>query len=199
MPAPHIRFYSPQELETFADAFLKKFHRPFDSLPVEIDTIVEADLDIRILPFSCLEQRYGLHGYLALSLKKIYIEQYIMDEESFEKRYRFTVAEEVAHLLLHKDLFKDVETPQEYLNTFDKITESEHTRMDMDAKRLAEAVLMPAEIFRRECLRLITESKSRQVNTKPTFYSILANKFNVSEDAIGYRFWHLGLYNQISL
>lgn len=199
MPHPRIRFYFPQELETFAEVFLEKFHNPPDSLPIEIDTIVEADLDIRILPFACLEQKYGLHGYLALSLKKIYIDQYIMDDDSFERRYRFTVAEEVAHSLLHKDLFKDVTTPEEYLIALDKITESEHARMDIDAKRLAEAILMPADLYRRECLKIATEIVDKNKPVKAILSLRLASKFNVSEEAVGYRFRHLGLATQIDL
>jgi len=199
MPHPKIRFYTPQELETFAEIFLEKFYSSGESLPVEIDTIVEADLDIRILPFSCLEQKYGLHGYLALSLKKIYIDQYIMDEESFERRYRFTVAEEVAHSLLHKDLFKDVTTPEEYMVALDKITETEHARMDIDAKRLAEAILMPADLYRKECLKIATEISGKNKSTKSVLFLRLANEFNVSEEAVGYRFRHLGLDSQVSL
>ncbi|MEW6009571.1 MAG: ImmA/IrrE family metallo-endopeptidase [Candidatus Omnitrophota bacterium] len=199
MASPKISFYTPQELETFAEVFLEKFHKPADSLPVEIDTIVEADLDIRILPFSCLEQNYGLHGYLALSLKKIYIDQYIMDEDNFERRYRFTIAEEVAHSLLHKDLFKDVKTPKEYLDALDKISESAHAQMDIDAKRLAEAILMPAVLFRKESLRIATEIGKNNKTGKSSLFSKLADKFNVSIEAVGYRFRHLGLATQIVL
>lgn len=149
MPTPQIKFYAPQALESLAEAFLDEFDKPVDSLPVEIDLIIQRDLKIEIIPFISLEQRYGLHGYLALSLKTIYIDQYIMDTDSFERRYRFTLAEEVAHLILHKNLFAGVKIPEDYLETFDKISEGERLRMDLDAKRLAEAILMPAELFRK--------------------------------------------------
>ena len=153
-----IKFYTHQELESIAEVFIDAFHKPTDSLPVEIDTIVEADLDVRIFPYSQLEERHGLHGYLALSLKKIYVDQNIMDSDLFERRYRFTIAEEVGHYLLHKDIFADVETPEDYINAYGKISAKEYGKMDMDAKYLGGAILMPTELFRRESLAYATNT-----------------------------------------
>lgn len=199
MPSPKIRFYSPQELETFAEVFLDKYHKPPESLPVEIDTIAEADLKIGVIPFSSLEFLSGLHGYLALSLKRIYIDQRIMDEDIYERRYRFTVAEEIAHLLLHKELFSEVETPKDYFDVLDKISEREHARMDIDAKRLAEAILMPAELFRKKCINAATNLKGKTPVTKGMLFKKMANLFAVSEIAVDYRYWHLGLRGQIEI
>lgn len=202
MSAPQIRFYTAQELELLAETFIKEFHKPPESIPVEIDLIVQRDLHIDILPFSCLESKYGLHGYLALSLKTIYIEQYIMDVDNFERRYRFILAEEIAHLILHKELFSGVKEPEDYFKALDKITEFEHGRMDLDAKRLAEGILLPAEIFRKETLRVLADlPKTNEppiIKRMKLFYK-LADMFNISEEAISYRYRHLGLSTQFEV
>jgi hypothetical protein len=70
MHSPVIKFYLPQALEQLAEIFIEKFHTPSDSLPIEVDVIAQRDLGIEIMPFSCLELKFGLHGYLALSLKQ---------------------------------------------------------------------------------------------------------------------------------
>ncbi len=196
MSPPLIQFYSPQAIEGLAQAIVEKFHKPLNSLPVEIDVIVERDLEIRIMPFSRL-QTYGLHGYLALSLKTIYIDEYLMNEDYCENRYRFTVAEEVGHLLLHKDLFKGVKSPDDYLKALDQITSLQHARMDNDAKHLGEAILMPAEIFRQRALSYSNESPHAGDGKRIEVYNKLAEDFSVSPDAINFRFMHLGLFDQI--
>ena len=189
-----IKFYTHQELESIAEVFVENFHKPEDSLPVEIDTIVEADLDIRIYPYSSLEDLHGLHGYLALSLKKIYVDQNIMDSDLFERRYRFTVAEEVGHYMLHKYLFAGVETPEDYINAYGRISAKEYGKMDMDAKHLGGAILMPTELFRKECLSYATNTPGI---TSDVLFKYLAGQFNVSPLAVYYRFRLLGLKEQI--
>ncbi len=189
-----IKFYTHQELETMAELFLEAFHRPQGSPLVEIDVIVEADLDIRIFPYSNLAGRHGLHGYLALSLERIYVDQNIMDSDLFERRYRFTVAEEVGHYMLHRDLFTGVKTPEDYLNAVDRISTKEYGKMDMDAKYLGGAILMPTELFRKESLGYATNCTGL---TQDELFRYLANKFNVSEIAVSHRFRVLGLKDQI--
>lgn len=189
-----IKFYTHQELETMAEVFLEAFHKPQDSPLVEIDMIVEADLDIRILPYSNLETFHGLHGYLALSLKAIYIDQNIMDSDLFERRFRFTVAEEVGHYMLHRDLFAGVKTPDDYLNAVDRISSKEYAKMDIDAKYLGGAILMPSEIFRKESLDYATNATKV---IEDELFKRLSNKFNVSTHAVSRRFKVLGLKDQI--
>ncbi len=199
MPSPKIHFYTPQELEAIAEVFLKKYHHPPDSLPVKIYTIAEADLKIEVYPFLGLEREYGLQGYLALSLRRIRIDQRIMDEDRYERRFRFTVAEEIAHLILHKELFEGVETPEDYIDAHDKISERENTRMDMDAKHLAEAILLPTELFTKQTLKFAIASKKNVQLTKEGLFKKLADIFVVSTSVVDYRFWRLGLGRQIEL
>lgn len=189
-----IKFYTHQELETFAEVFLDNFHKPKNSFPIEIDVIAEADLKIGIYPFSELEERYGLHGYLALSLEKIYVDQKLMDLDLFEKRYRFTVAEEIGHYVLHKNIFDGVKTPEDYMDAYGKISAKEYAKMDMDAKHLGGAILMPSDLFRKKSLEYAT---SVPVLNSGSLFRHLSNLFNVSPLAIYHRFRVLGLKEQI--
>ncbi|MBI4680411.1 MAG: ImmA/IrrE family metallo-endopeptidase [Nitrospirae bacterium] len=189
-----IKFCTHQELETIAEIFLDAFHKPKDSLPVEIDVIVEADLDIGIYPYSELQERHGLQGYLALSLKKIYVDRNIMDSDLFERRYRFTIAEEVGHYMLHKNIFADVKTPEDYIDAYGRISAKEYAKMDMDAKHLGGAILMPTELFRKESLAYATNTPGL---TSDELFKYLSGVFNVSPLAVYHRFRVLGLSEQI--
>lgn len=120
-----------------------------------------------------------------------------MDEDYCENRYRFTVAEEIGHLLLHNNLFKGVVTPEEYLKALDKITSIEHARMDKDAKHLGEAILMPAGIFREKALNHSNDCSNTGIAKRVEVYKKLADDFKVSPDAVNFRFVHLGLFHQI--
>ncbi len=189
-----IKFYTHQELESIAEVFIETFHKPSDSIPVPIDVIVEADLGIGIFPYSALEEKHGLQAYLALSLQKIYVDQNIMDSDLFEKRYRFTVAEEVGHYLLHKDIFANVKTANDYINAYGRISAKEYGKMDMDAKHLGGAILMPTESFRKESLSYATNTLGL---TRDELFRHLGRVFNVSTIAVQHRFRLLGLKEQI--
>ena len=97
MPSPHIRFYTIAELEEVAEIFISKFNDPPNRIPIEIDLIAERDLNISIIDFSMLREKYGLEAFLALGKKTIYIDTALMDLDLYLNRYRFTIAEEIAH------------------------------------------------------------------------------------------------------
>ena len=199
MAPSDIRFFTPAELELAASFFLEEYNKPQNLIPVEIDLIIEREFDIRVLDFGGLQEFHGLEAYLALGCHTIYVDRNYMDLEKMERRYRFTLAEEIAHFILHKDLFKGVKTVEEYLKVSDELSFGERSRMQRDARRLAGAILMPADIFERK-------AREQAVGTSLTGASLrniviipyLANIFNVSEATATVRYEQLGLDSMIN-
>lgn len=197
MAPSNIKFFSPEEIELLSSLFLKQYNKPPDSIPVELDLIIQRELGIDILPFFELQNRHGLEAYLALGCKTIYMDGYIMDQDKMERRYRFTLGEEIAHFILHKDLFKGVKTIDEYLVVVDNVSTKEYLRMQQDARRLAGAILMPAQIFRDKAVEQAIGSTEKGSNLKNiVIIPFLANVFNVSQTSASVRFDQLGLGNQ---
>lgn len=193
MPDPHITFYPIAVLEETATVFLSKFNTPAIPHPIEIDLISEKNLGINIIDFSMLREKYGLEGFLALGKKTIYIDENLMNNDSFYNRYRFTVAEEVAHTILHSDLFKNVKDIEEYFDAFDKLKHFQIARMDQDAKYLASAILMPTEPFTELATEYITESEAEGQILRYGTVEKLAKKFEVSFETASIRFEQLKL------
>jgi len=198
MSDPFIRFYTVAELEEFAQVFISEFHKPADILPIEIDLITERDLGISVISFSMLRERYGLEAFLALGKKTIYIDTALMDSDAYINRYRFTIAEEISHRILHGDLFKNVENIEEYFSALDKIRHFEQAQMDKDAKYLASAVLMPTGIFTKLSTDYSTELNGKGQILRYNVVKKLAKEFVVSTETASIRFEQLKLERLIA-
>ena len=97
--SPSILSYD--DINKHVEQFLEDQH-PSGTLPVPIEEIVDLNLRLNIFPFPGLQRDFDIDGFTSKDLTTIYV-----DEEIYSKRparYRFTLAHEVGHLILHKDL-----------------------------------------------------------------------------------------------
>lgn len=100
------------ELQKIGDEILEKVNKDNPYYEVDIDRIVETHYNIRI-EGAPLSWEHGLEGYPCLGGHKIFIDSNLMNDDKQDRRYRFTLAEEFAHIILHRDIWKDVNTPEE--------------------------------------------------------------------------------------
>src|SRR2546430_809327 len=100
--APYLPY---DDLRRKAQAFLEK-HNPHGTIPVAIEAIVEFDFGIDIVPTPGLQEAFEIVGYISKDLRSIYVDQYVFEHR--EKRYRFSLAHELAHRILHADLFEQL-------------------------------------------------------------------------------------------
>jgi Zn-dependent peptidase ImmA (M78 family) len=80
-----------------------------DRTPIDVFTFLEIDLGLNPIPFDDLKARYDVEAAIMADFTGIYLdaEQYILMEHGPEwrlKRLRFTVAHELGHFFLHRDL-----------------------------------------------------------------------------------------------
>ncbi len=198
MVPPDIKFFTHSQLELAASLFLDQYNKPAGSIPIEIDLIIEKELDIRIMPFTGLLEFHGLEAYLALGCRSIYVDNNLMDLDRLERRYRFTLAEEASHLILHRDLFKDVKTVDEYLAASEELSIEARKRLQRDARRLAGAILMPSDSFERKAREQAAGSQyAGSLLRDFIVIPYLSNVFNVSEGTTSIRYEQLGLIRAI--
>lgn len=90
-----------------------------EKFPVDVEEICDS-LGINIIPVSNLYRTFSIDAYISSDFKTIYV-----DNSGFEKntpRYRFSVAHELGHLILHKHYYpKDVASVNKWLNVSQKI------------------------------------------------------------------------------
>lgn len=93
---------SYEQIRRAADAFLSK-HHPSRKLPIPIEEIVELLLAIHIVPLPGLQETFEIEAFTTSDRREIYVDDFVY--KSRYRRYRFSLAHEVGHITLHKELY----------------------------------------------------------------------------------------------
>ena len=139
---PDIPIYSYEDLRNKADDFLRK-HNHSGDIPIPIEEIVEFDFGINIVPVLGLQREFEVEGFTSGDLKDIYVDEYVYTDRI--TRYRFTLAHEIGHIVLHRHLydthkFKSIHGWKEFINS---MTEEEHSWLEYQGYSFAGLVLVP--------------------------------------------------------
>jgi Zn-dependent peptidase ImmA (M78 family) len=187
-------FLSPEEIEARVQEFLKKVH-PENTLPIPIEEIVDLKMGIHIVPTPGMMAVSGVDAVTSHDLKQINI-----DEEQVYKipnRARFTLAHEVAHIVLHKDFIEsqNFKTEQDWRNFV--LNDLHRDPMEVQANMFSAFLLMPSDHLDREFAQAKKELASNPTfkNSKfpddktlaPYLAKKLSLKFEVSEKAMDNR------------
>ncbi|MHC4404727.1 MAG: ImmA/IrrE family metallo-endopeptidase [Planctomycetota bacterium] len=196
-------FYSYEDLRRKANAFLVQ-HHPDGTIPVPIEEIVEFQLDMDIVPTPGLRNLLEVDGFVTSNLREIWIDQYVYD--NYASRYRFTLAHEVGHCVLHSDvfsaqLFRSIDEWKTFVNS---IPDKEHSWLEYQSYAFAGLVLVPKnplELAAREC---VDKVKSEGIDLYENWdfawsriAAFLAKQFDVSSQVIEKRLEKDGLPNDL--
>jgi Zn-dependent peptidase ImmA (M78 family) len=188
IPVPHLSY---EQIRTKADSFLAQYN-PGKKIPVPIEEIVEFSLGLNIIPLPGLQKAYDTVAFISSDFKSIYVDKFVLEDR--ERRYRFSLAHEVGHYLLHKDClsaftFKSIE---EWKTFQCDIDDESNGWLEFQAYSFGGLMLVP-----REPLALCKTSLEEQIRktgmdaTTDAAQEIvserLAIKFNVSKEAIDKR------------
>jgi hypothetical protein len=127
-----------------ADAFLAQ-HHPDCTIPVPIEEIIEFELGMDIVPTPGLHQFLEVDGFITSDLQEIWVDQFVYD--SRPGRYRFTLAHEVGHSILHADIFRSrtFHSVAEWKTFVNSIPDKEHGWLEYQAYAFAGLALVPRE------------------------------------------------------
>lgn len=138
----NLQRFSYPKIGTLADNFLKKYNPSF-SLPIPIEEIAEGKLNIKISPIKGLRQKHDVDGCLDSTLSTIFIDLdlYINNEN----RTRFTIAHETGHIILHSQIFSDLEikTEEDIFKLTVNTTDEDYGWLEYQAYAFAGHVLVP--------------------------------------------------------
>ncbi len=136
-------FLPKEVLREKAAEFLDKSN-PKCEIPVPIEKIVEFDFRLDIVPVPGLQDSFDVVAYLTQDRQEIRVDKYVF--ESRENRYRFSLAHELGHFILHPDLFEHLEF-HDITSWKDAITngisEKEYSFVEYHANCFAGLVLVP--------------------------------------------------------
>ena len=136
-----MKNYSNDELEKIASDFLSQRGTSVkDGQRLMVDVILE-QMGYRFVPAKGLSSKQGVDAYVAKDCETIIVDAELMDSGSL--RHTFTLAEELAHIILHIR----GRTPAIVSKEIQNLSHRGYTRMERDAKYLGAALLMPKVAF----------------------------------------------------
>ena len=189
--SPPIRDYSTREISRRAEEFLKKYHSSL-SLPVPIEEIIEFQFRIDIVPLHGLHRAFEIDGFISSDLTTISVDAFV--QESRLGRYRFTLAHEIGHVVLHRDFFHrhTFTGIGEWKEFAQSISPRDYGTIEWQAYQFAGLILVPPKALRpkyNEAIELargtgIVKGKHIAPPGQQYIASWLAKQFVVSSEVI---------------
>lgn len=138
-----IPFISEDELARMADQFLRE-HRVWGQIPVPIEEIIDLDLQINVIPIPGLKSVCDTDAFISSDFSEISVDASVYSHRN-ENRYRFSLAHEISHYLLHQDLFAayPVYDIEEYRAFRAHISPESYDRLEIQANCMARFILVP--------------------------------------------------------
>jgi Zn-dependent peptidase ImmA (M78 family) len=168
---------------------------PEGTLPINMEKVIEIRIGLDIEPIHGLLNLIDMDAYLKMDLTGIVIDCDCYMKEKFSNRLRFSLAHELGHYVLHREIYKKMifTTPQEWKDFIDYLPESEYGSFEWQSNEFAGRFLVPYEALLArvnelpEVLRQVTllnylEKEPDAVLSRVS--SFLRKPFGVSEDVI---------------
>jgi len=179
MKKNRVRFIPYDEIGKVAKSVLEKYELS-ENIPVDIERLLEHKLKINIIPHPLLLKSNRINSYTSSDFKDIYVDEYLIDRLEFQ--YRFTLAHEYGHMVLHKYFYTNeykngFKSINEYKGILSSISRDEYDRLEYQANCFAGHLLVPTSH-----LKNLFKSKLKRY-----IYSITKEigKFN-REDVVDY-------------
>jgi hypothetical protein len=189
-----VRYISPAALEQKAQEFLAAHHAT-PSIPIPIEEIVEFKLHLNIIPFPNLSREFDVDGFLTVASDAIYVDQRQMLNQ--QTRFRFTLAHEVGHWILHRDLYEgaNVQDLNGYLCFYASLDESVIDDFEFQARNLAGRILLPEAQFLSAALTSLSKARKMLPSNASdklvcgAIARLVAPGFNVHHQVAETRLW----------
>ena len=161
MPLPfRAPILSYEKINELAEEFLKKYGIG-SKLPIPIDEVIEFEYGIDIVPFPNLQRDFDIEGFISGDLSRIYVDDFVFQKRLF--RYRFTLAHEIGHLFLHKDLIRNIRPTSvaEWKDFILQVDQEAYEWVEWQAYTFAGLVLVPRKLLKEDFVRRIDALKKK--------------------------------------
>lgn len=98
-----VEYLSHEHLRKRAAEWLLRYHSS-GAIPVPIEEIIDVQLKIDIVPVPGLRGSFDVEAFITSDMTAIYVDEHIY--QHVENRYRFSLAHEIAHAVLHQKVFR---------------------------------------------------------------------------------------------
>ena len=170
-------------------------HNAAEIIPVDIERIIDVDYRIDIYPSAGLMDRFQIDAYISRDLREIHVDKRVYELRP-PNRYRFSLAHEFAHLILHADIYRSMafRTPQEWKDSMKSLAADDYDWLEWHANAFAGLLLVPPHHLASEASALRRRIEAAGVNPdkmeEPSADRVLRSlgqKFGVSKAVIAQR------------
>lgn len=194
--------YTVRELERLAAGILRQRFPAGVGIPIDIDFIVDTEPNVTLDVAPGLQEKCGIAGAVVAHPKEgrftILIDERVADGNA--AFYRFTVAEEYAHTVLHRGILTQVHDLDDVATLH--ASDAYYKVLDRNAKRLASIILMPTEQLRQDARTRFAVLRATGLGEAELARRLtiqLAQRYNVSVQTMGIRLtnWPLSIQTAV--
>lgn len=124
---------------------LRAAHSAGRSLPVQVLDLAEFDLGLDLVPVDGLREQLDIDALLMGDLRSILLDKRSFMSPRLEYRLRFSVAHEIGHLILHRDIYAGLQhaSAKEWFDYISTIPDREYGWVEWQAYEFAGRLLVP--------------------------------------------------------
>ena len=170
-----------------------------------MEKIIEKRLNLHIEPKDDLHSELDIDAYLRIDLTGIIVDHDCYMNEKFVNRLRFSLAHEIGHFFLHKDIYAlfAIKDPAEWKEFMENIPDREYSFFEYQANEFAGRALVPRDRLVSEieiCLQKVQETGLNDYLRKDPdavlsgISATLCKPFGVSDQVIERRVEREGLW-----
>jgi hypothetical protein len=144
-------FIAKQDIWNRAEEF-RAAYWPEKILPVNIEKIIEKRLKLNIQPEHEMLSDFDIDAFLRKDFTGIVVDYDCFMDERFSNRLRFSYAHEIGHLILHKDIYKQISftSPEEWRDFIENYSDREYGFFEYQANEFAGRLLVPRDVLEKE-------------------------------------------------
>lgn len=186
-----IPYFDNKELKQRADEFRNKNWG--NEVPVNIEQIIESRLKMDIIPIPDLYKQCNADALISSDWNTIYVDNNNYLDDRYYNRIRFSLAHEVGHFILHKELYAsfNIKNFEDFYNIIDQLNDK-YGIIESHANRFANFLLVPRVKLKIEKDRVLNEHpevKGFDIASINSYIAIPLSKiFQVSQEVIEYSF-----------
>jgi Zn-dependent peptidase ImmA (M78 family) len=183
-----IPYIKNLEIEKQAKNFRQKYYQ--GELPINIEKIIDISLKIDIIPLPNLEKMCNTDALITSDWQSLYIDKDLFEDERRQNRLRFSLAHEIGHLILHKDLYNifEINSFEDFYNFIDLMPGEQYGYLETQANKFASYLLVPREIIKerlgRETKKVADIQKFDKTLLKSYLAIPLAREFGISQESM---------------
>jgi hypothetical protein len=159
--------------------------------PVAIELIVERDFKMDVVPIRGLQTAFNIDAFISRDMTTKSVDEFVLENRLY--RYRFSLAHELGHRVLHHEILgaMEFETIEEWKSQIAQFSEREYGFLEYQANTFANCLLVPEESLDRRFGIAVQRIKAEGLNPAEfpdecldSIATGLGKQFEVSRDVV---------------